>query len=141
MENPHFSSPQVAGQQFLAKRAANCVVRALGATQVSLRMAEPNSGGILGELGLETPTMEDVPLSPAVVRAVSAPHEPKVRFEIRLSNNSVEQAVSKYGVEDVAGWLLTAAALVYGDRLLHIDSVLVDQYAGADCLYRIFASE
>ncbi len=38
-------------------------------------------------------------------------------------------------------WLLTAVGLVYGDKLLHIDSVLVDQYAGAEYLYRVFASE
>ena len=141
MENPHFSSPQIGGQQFLAKRAADCMVRSLGATQVSLRIAEQSTGGIFGELGLNTPTVEDVPLSPALVRTVSAPHEPRVRYEVQLSNSSVAQAVSMYRVEDVADWLLTAVALVYGDKVLHIDSVLVDQHAGADCLYRIFASE
>jgi len=41
----------------------------------------------------------------------------------------------------VAGWLLTAVGLVYGDKVLHIDSVLVDQHAGADYLYRVLASE
>jgi hypothetical protein len=141
MENPHFSSPQIDGQQCLAQRMADSLVGSLGATQVSLRIAEPSAGDTNSQLGITTPTVEDVPLSPAVVLAVSAPHEPSARYEVRLSFSSVQQAVSMYNVSDVADWLLTAVALVYGDKVLHIDSVLVDQYAGADYLYRIFVSE
>jgi hypothetical protein len=141
MENPHFSTPQIDGGQYVAQRAADCMMHSLGATQVSLRIAESSEGDIFGELGLVTPTVEDVPLSPAVVLAVSAAHEPRVRYEVRLSRSSVQQAVSMYQVENVADWLLTAVALVYGDKVLHIDSVLWDQHAGADYLYRIFASE
>jgi hypothetical protein len=141
MENPHFSSPQIDGQQYLAQRTADCMMRSLGATQVSLRIAEPIGGDTLGELGLATPTVEDVPLSPALVLTASTSQEPKLRYEVRLSHASVRQAASMYRVDDVATWLLTAVALVYGDKVLHIDSVLVDQHAGADCLYRIFASK
>lgn len=141
MENPHFSSPQIDGQQYLAQRMADSMMRSLGTTQVSLRIAEPSAGDTNSQLGLTTPTVEDVPLSPAVVQTVSAAHEPKVRYEIGLSSASVQQAVSGYNVTDVADWLLTAVALVYGDKVLHVDSVLVDQYAGADYLYRVFASE
>ena len=53
----------------------------------------------------------------------------------------MQQAASMYHVDDVASWLLTAVALVYGDKVLHVDSVLTDQYAGADYLYRVFVSE
>ncbi len=117
------------------------MTRWLGATLVSLRIAEPSNGDIKNQLGITTPTVEDVPLSPAVVLAVSAPHEPTARYEVRLSAASVQQAASMYQVDDMATWLLTAVALVYGDKLLHIDSVLVNRYAGAEYLYRIFASE
>ena len=141
MENPQFSSPQIGGQQYLGQRVAECLVRSLGATQVSLRVAEPSTGDTNSQLGLTPRTVEDVPLSPAVVVTASAAHEPRVRYEIRLSSSSVQQAVSMYRVEDVPDWLLTAVALVYGDKVLHIDSVLVDQYAATDCVYRIFASE
>ena len=141
MENPHFSSPQIDGQQHMAQRMADCLMRSLGATEVSLRIAEPSAGDTNAQLGITTPTVEDVPLSPAVVLTVSAAHEPKVRYEVRLGQGSVRQAVNMYQVEDVADWLLTAVALVYGDKVLHIDSVLFDQYAGAEYLYRIFASE
>jgi hypothetical protein len=44
-------------------------------------------------------------------------------------------------VDDVATWLLTAAGLVYGDKLLHIETVMVDHFAGAEYLYRVFVSE
>jgi len=141
MENPHFSSPQIDGRQQLAQRAADCMMRSLGASLVSLRTAEPSSGDINNQLGITTPTVEDVPLSPAVIVAVSAPHEPVTRYEVRLSAASVQQAASMYQVADMATWLLTAVGLVYGDRVLQIDSVLVDQYAGAEYLYRVFVSE
>jgi hypothetical protein len=75
------------------------------------------------------------------VLTVSAPHEPTKRYEVRLSNASVRQAATMNPVEDVASWLLTAVGLIYADKLLHIDSVIADQYAGADCLYRVFVSE
>ncbi len=141
MENPHFSAPQIDGQQYMAQRMADSLVSSLGATQVSLRIAEPSPGDTNSQLGITAPTVEDVPLSPAVVLAVSAAHEPTARYEIRLSAGSVQQAVSQYNVTDVADWLLTAVGLVYGDKVLHIDSVLVDEYAGSDYLYRVFTSE
>lgn len=141
MENPHFSSRQIDGQQYLGQRLAASTLRSLGATQVSLRIAEPSTGDTNSQLGLTTPTVEDVPLSPAVVLTVSAAHEPAVRYEVRFSCDSVQQVAKMYNVTDVADWLLTAVGLVNGDKVLHIDSVLVDQYAGADCLYRVFASE
>jgi hypothetical protein len=141
MENPHFSSPQIDGRQQLAQRAADAMLRSLGPTQVSLRIAEPSNGDTNNQLGITTPTVEDVPLSPAGVRTVSAAHEPRLRYEVLLSCSSLQQAVSMYNVTDVATWLLTAVALVYGDRLLHIDSVVVDHYAGSEYLYHVFASE
>jgi hypothetical protein len=141
MENPHFSAPQIDGRQYLAQRTADSMVRSLGATQVSLRIAEPSSGDTNSQLGITTLTVEDVPLSPAVVLTVSAAHEPTARYEVRLSPTSVQQAASIYHVDDMATWLLTAVALVYGDKVLHIDTVMIDQYAGAEYLYRVFASE
>jgi len=141
MENPHFSAPQIDGQQYRAQRMADSMMRTLGACEVSLRIAEPSSGDTNSQLGLTTPTVEDVPLSPALVRVASAPHEIKTRYEVQLSTASVQQAVSMYHVDDVGTWLLTALALIYGDKVLHIDSVLVDQSAGADYLYHILASE
>ena len=141
MENPHFSSPQIDGRQHVAQRAADAMLRCLGPTQVSLRIAEPSSGDHSNQLGITTPTVEDVPLSPAVLRTVSAAQETKLRYEILLSVSSIQQALDRYQVTDAATWLLTAVAVVYGDKLLHVDSVMVDHYAGSEYLYRLFASE
>ena len=73
MENPHFSSPQIDGRQHLAQRTADCMIRSLGAAQVSLRIAEPSSGDTNSQLGITTPAVEDVPLSPASVMLVVRP--------------------------------------------------------------------
>lgn len=141
MEYPHFSSPQIPGQQYLAQRAADSMLRVLGPTQVSLRIAEPSPGDTKNQLGIATPTVEDIPLSPAVVRMVSALHEPKSRYEVLLSAGSLRQAIAMYQVADAATWLLTSVGLVHGDALLHVDTVKVDHYAGSECLYHLYVSE
>jgi hypothetical protein len=141
MENPHFSSPQIDGRERFAARAADSLLRSLGPTQVSLRIAEPGAGDNDAQLGITTPTVEDVPLSPAVVRRASAAQEARTRYEVWLSVGSLQQAAERYQVTDVSGWLLTAVALVYGDLLLHIETVRVEHYAGSEYLYRILASE
>ena len=141
MENPHFSPSQIDGRQYLAQRATDSMLRVLGASQVSLRIAEPSTGDTSNQLGITTPTVEDVPLSPAVVRMVSAPHEPKSRYEVLLSAGSLQQAIARYQVADAASWLLTSVGLVYRDAFLHVDSVKVDHYAGSECLYHLYVSE
>ena len=117
------------------------MLRTLGPTQVSLRVAEAASGDLSSQLGLAPPTLEDVPLCPAVVRSTAAPHDTKARYEVLLSTNSVQQAVASLNIDDVATWLLTAVGLVYGEKVLHVDSVMVDHFAGAEYLYRVFVSE
>ena len=141
MENPHFSSPQIDGRQHLAERAADCMLRSFGATQITLRIAEPSTGDTDTQLGITTPTVEDVPLSPTVVRMVSAPSETRLRYEVLLGLSTLKQAIAMYNVTDVAAWLLTAVGLVYRDTLLHVNTVMVDHYAGSEYLYRVFASE
>ena len=129
------------GHACAARRLGDALLRSFGNTTITLRLANASTGDTNSQLGLTTPTVEDVPLSPALVRVASAPHEIKTRYEVQLSTASVQQAVSMYHVDDVGTWLLTALALIYGDKVLHIDSVLVDQSAGADYLYHILASE
>lgn len=141
MESPHFSSSQIPGQQYAAQRAADSMLRILGPTQVALRIAEPSTGDTSNQLGITNPTVEDVPLSPAVVRLVSALHEPKSRYEVLLSAGALHQAIATYQVADVATWLLTSVGLVHRDALLRVDTVKVDHYAGSECLYHLFVSE
>ena len=141
MGEVHFPSPQIDGRQYVARRAAQAMLRSNGATEVSLRITEPNGGTTADQLGITLPSVEDVPLSPAVVRPVSGPNESKQRYEVLIGYESLEQAIGNYGIDDVATWLLTSVALIYGKRMLHVDTVIVDHYAGAEFLYRVLASE
>jgi hypothetical protein len=72
---------------------------------------------------------------------VSAPSETRLRYEVLLGLSTLKQAIAMYNVTDVAAWLLTAVGLVYRDTLLHVNTVMVDHYAGSEYLYRVFASE
>ena len=141
MGTVNLPSAVIDGRQHAAQRAAESMLRSLGTAEVSLRLAEPASGSVGSQLGLESPTMEDVPLCPAVVRYCAGPRETKARYEVILSSNSLKQAIAEYNVDDVDTWLLTAAGLVYRDTLLHIDMVMVEQFAGAEYLYRVFVTE
>ena len=50
-------------------------------------------------------------------------------------------AATAHGIEDAATWLLEAYGVLYHNKLLHIDSVIIDHFAGSEYLYHILASE
>lgn len=131
----------IAGRELVAQRAAEAMLRSLGATRVTLRVALPAIGGTSGELGITCGGFEDVSLYPVVVRSTSMFANETVKVEVLVSATAASAAATARGVEDVATWLLEAHALVYRNKLLHIDSVVVDHFAGSEYLYHILASE
>ena len=138
------SSPlgPIAGREQLAQRAAEAMLRSLGATRVTLRVAQqPAIDSLSSQLGLASSGFEDVSLYPVVVRSTSMFANEMVKVEVLVSATAASAAATARGVEDVATWLLEAHGLLYRNKLLHIDSVVVDHFAGSEYLYHILASE
>ena len=131
----------IAGREQLAQRAAEAMLRTLGATRVTLRVAQPPIDSQSGQLGMGCGAFEDVSLYPVVVRSTSLFANELVKVEVLVSATAASAAATTRGVDDVATWLLEAHGLLYRNKLLHIDNVVVDHFAGSEYLYHILASE
>lgn len=131
----------VAGRELVAQRAAEAMLRTLGATQITLRVANPTVDSPANQLGLECSGFEDVTLSPVVVRSTAFAENETVKVEVLVSATAAQAAAIAHGTDDVATWLLEGHGVLYRSRLLHIDSVIVDHFAGSEYLYHILASE
>ena len=130
----------IAGREQLAQRAAEAMLRSLGATRVTLRVAQPPLDSQSSQLGMVCSGFEDVSLYPVVVRSTSLFANELVKVEVLVSATAAAAATTR-GVDDVATWLLEAHGLLYRNKLLHIDNVVVDHFAGSEYLYHILASE
>jgi len=137
------SSPlgPIAGRERVAQRAAEAMLRSLGATRVTLRVALPAIDSLSGQLGMACGGFEDVSLYPVVVRSTSLFANELVKVEVLVSATAASAAATTRGVDDVATWLLEAHGLLYRNKVLHVDSVVVDHFAGSEYLYHILASE
>jgi len=131
----------IAGRERVAQRAAEAMLRSLGATRVSLRVALPSTDSLIGQLGMACGGFEDVSLYPVVVRSTSLFANELVKVEVLVSATAASAAATTRGVDDVATWLLEAYGLLYRNKILHVDSVVVDHFAGSEYLYHILASE
>jgi len=131
----------IAGREQVAQRAADAMLRSLGATRVTLRVAQSPVDSTGNQLGMASGGFEDVTLFPVVVRSTTIAANETRRVEVLVSATAALAAATARGIEDVATWLLEAHGLLYHDKLLHIDSVIVDHFAGSEYLYHILASE
>ncbi len=131
----------IAGREMVAQRAAEAMLRSLGATRITVRVAQPATDSIAIQLGLASPQFEDVTLYPVVVRSTAMAANETVKVEVLVSATAALAAATARGIDDVATWLLEGHGVLYRNKLLHIDSVVVDHFAGSEYLYHILASE
>jgi xanthine/CO dehydrogenase XdhC/CoxF family maturation factor len=131
----------IAGRELVAQRAAEAMLRSLGATQITVRVAQPTTDSTAFELGMTCGGFEDIVLYPVVVRSTALASNETVKVEVLVSATAALAAATARGVDDVATWLLEAHGMLYRSKLLHIDSVVVDHFAGSEYLYHILASE
>src|ERR1035441_3619600 len=122
------------------RRATDAMVRALGGTQITLRIADASAGDTNSQIGLTPPMSEDLQISPALVRTMPAANGSK-RIEVTLSAKAVKPLADQYGVDDIPTWLLTAEGVLFRGKLMHIDTVISDHLGGMDYLYHIMATE
>jgi hypothetical protein len=129
------------GRAMAMTRCADAMLRALGGTQIILRVAAASAGDNDSQLGLTPPVSEDLSLAPAVLRMLKPTTDGRRQLRVMVSSGSVKAAAEARGVADAENWLLCAQGLVHCGRLMHIDSVVADHFAGSEYLYYIFATE
>ena len=131
--NPEDGRGAIRGQSFV--RAADAMLRVLGATEVELRFSVPSDSG-------GPPVSDDVPLSPVVVLPLdSGPRSLRLRYELLVSATAANQLVQDRGAPSPEALFNAALGVIYRARLLRIDAVALELFGGIPCLFRLTAGE
>lgn len=124
-------------------RAADAMLRSLGGDEASLLFAAttvPDDPSV--QLGLVDPGVEEVKFSPVLVRSLpTAGKGPRVRQEFLLSGSAVAQEVVDRNVASAQAFFDSALGLMHDGKLLHIEGVTTEYFAGTAYLYRVVAVE
>lgn len=117
-------------------RAADSLLRTLGPTEVTMLLplsVEQEKA----DLGLATPMVEQVLLSPVVVRNLSTGEPGRLRLELLFSASTVAAQAELHSLEPPGALFDVALGIMYGSKLLRIESVGYDSFAGTPYLYRV----
>jgi len=123
-----------------ALRVANALLRANGGTTASLQMP-PATGHTTdaGQLGLDPPNFQSLPLSPAVfrrTRATMTEGQP-AKYELLISGVAVQGAVSELQLNSADTLFSMAAGVEVGGKLFLIEAVSASETMGAVYMYRL----
>ncbi len=123
-----------------ARRAADALLRSGGGRSVLLRIPSPGTPGDLAEqLGLATPSFQDVELAPAVLRKARATvsGDQGSRWEVLLSATAVDKLVGSLAYDSGRVLFSQALGLLIDGTLLEIEAATVSQIFSAPYVYRL----
>lgn len=124
-------------------RAAEAMLRALGGEEVALLfpiVALPDDAA--AQLGLADPGVQEITISPVVVRNLRAERKgTRVLREFLMPAASVWAKSEVRPVDTVQEFFNGALGIAYDGHLLRIEKVDTDFFAGTAYLYRVTAGE
>jgi hypothetical protein len=126
------------GRQSALVRAVNAMIRAMGGASMKLRIAAASTGSGR-ELGVEAPLVQELQISPVIVRSLSRSGNERT-VEVVISSSVLEGILLAYGSTDGAAFLRSAEQVLYGEDVFAITDVKVERFAGVEYLYRIRAA-
>ncbi len=123
-----------------AARAADVLLRAMGGRTVLLRMpapAVPADG--TEQLGIATPTFQDLPLGPVVYRKAQATvtEGKAAKWELLVSASIVESLVGSLAYASACVLFAEAYGVLSDDALLEVESATAEQVFGQPYVYRL----
>ena len=118
------------------------MLRALGGDEVVIRCpAAPVGDDTNAELGIAGPVTEDVTVSPVVAGPSAARTSyPRLRIEFLFAAATLAPYLADRG-ESAEDFFTGALGIVHGQKLLHIETVSAESFAGTPYLYRVIAAE
>ena len=127
-----------------AFRLADALLRSNGGTTAFLQMP-PAAGDTAdtGQLGLDAPNFQQLPLSPVVfrrVRAVMTQGLP-AKYELVISGTAVQAAVNTMQVSSADLLFQMAAGVAAAGELFLIEAVSISESMGAVYAYRLLLRE
>ena len=123
-----------------AARAADVLLRAMGGRTVMLRMPAPAvPTDVTEQLGIATPTFQDIPLGPVVYRKARATvaEGKAAKWEMLVSATVVENLVGSLTYASASVLFATAYGVLSDDELLEIESATQEQVFGQPYVYRL----
>ncbi|MGH9494613.1 MAG: hypothetical protein ACRD3B_06410 [Candidatus Sulfotelmatobacter sp.] len=124
-------------------RAANAMLKTLGGDSVSLILpATAMASDASGPLGLVDPGVQEVVVSPVVLRELTTGNlGPRRRVEFTLPASVIADQLSTLGLGSVDDLFKAVLGLSYGSDLFHIETVVPESFAGTVCFYVVTAVE
>jgi hypothetical protein len=123
-----------------AARAADALMRAMGGRTVMLRMPAPAvPADVTEQLGIATPTLQDLPLAPVAfrkARAVVAIGK-AAKWELLVSATVVDGLVGSLAYASASVLFADAFGVLSDDELLEIESATEEQVFGQPYVYRL----
>ena len=125
-------------------RLADSLLRAAGGASASLLMP-PLTGDATdaGQVGVNTPGFQQLPLSPAIFRRVRATMQEGQQdsYELLISASAVEQQVSTLQLSSADALFRMAAGVLVDGTLFLTEAVSVSESLGQVYLYRLLLRE
>ena len=124
-------------------RAADAMLRALGGDTIVVvfpLVGMPNDPS--AQLGLVDPGVQQVPMSPVVMRELTTPGSgPRRRLEFLISSSAVLAELALLNAASADALFDMALGILYDNDLFHIESVTPEYFGGTAYLYRVVAVE
>jgi hypothetical protein len=124
-----------------AVRAADAMLQTLGGIQITLLFAAAGlPGDAVAQLGLVDPGVEQVLITPVMVRELTTENSgPRRRIELLAGQAAMAESVSQRNVASAEVLFETALGLVYCGEVFHIEGFVVERMGGVSYLYRVAA--
>jgi hypothetical protein len=124
-------------------RAADALLKALGGETVSLLLpATAMAGDAAGQLGLVDPGVQEIVISPAILRELTTGTlGPRRRIEFTLPASAIAAQLPALGMATGEDLFNAVIGLNYGQDLFHIETVVPESFGGTICFYVVTAVE
>ena len=127
-----------------ALRAADALLRSNGGTTAYLQMPlTPGDASDAGQVGLDAPNFQPLPLAPVAFRKMRATMEEgqPAKYELLVSGAAVQAAVGEMQVASADLLFQMAAGVAVANELFLIESVSLSECMGSVYLYRLMLRE
>jgi len=125
-------------------RTADALLRANGGTTAYLQMpTTPGDASDAGQLGLDAPNFQPLPLAPVVFRKMrpTMSEGQPAKYELLVSGAAVQAAVGEMQVASADLLFQMAAGVAIANELFLIEAVSLSQCMGSVYIYRLLLRE